>query len=110
MSFSTASFIIIILLYLFVFRYIFEYDIVSFIEKLNSHKILAVQYIKNVCSLSSFNNKLKQYLIERWSKTVSNFFILSEYTEQINFIHGNQLLLEYNIFSSIVIKLNINII
>lgn len=64
--------------------------------------MIIVHYIKKICSSNIFSNKLKQYLTEKWSEVVSDFNILSEISTKINFIDGNQLLLECNIFSPVV--------
>jgi len=72
-------------------------------EKLNFLKIV-IQYIKIICISNKFNNKLKQRLSENWSEVVLNFNTLTEYTVKKNFIAVNQLIFEYNVFSTVVMK------
>lgn len=81
------------------FRYIFEYDMVYSIQKVKLYKIVA-QYIKNLCHLNTYSNKLKTFLKRKWLEVELSFNTsLSENTVQSNFICGNQLLLEFNIFT-----------
>lgn len=71
-------------------------------EKLNLHKPVIVQYIKKTCISKKFNNKLKQHLSASWSEVVFNFNTLTEYTVKTNFVAANQLILEFNILSTMV--------
>lgn len=71
-------------------------------EKINLHKPVIVQFIKISCVSNKFNNKLKQHLSANWSEVVFNFNTITEYTVKINFIAVNQLILECNIFSTMV--------
>lgn len=73
-------------------------------KKLKLHKIMVIQYIKNACYSNTYNNKLKQFLKKKWLEVELSFSkSLSESTIKNNFIYGNQLLLEFNIFTSKVI-------
>jgi len=71
-------------------------------EKINLHKPVIVQFIKITCVSSKFNNKLKQYLSANWSEVVFSYNTFTEYTVKINFVAVNQLILECNIFSTMV--------
>lgn len=71
-------------------------------EKLNLHKPVLVKFVKITCISNKFSNKLKQQLSANWSEVVSNFNTLTEYTVKINFVAVNQLILECNIFSTLV--------
>lgn len=83
------------------FRYIFEYNMDYSDEKSNLNHITVVHYVKNMCCSSTFSNKLRQQLTEKWSNVVSNMN-LSVLTIQNNFIGVNRLLLEHQIISSMV--------
>lgn len=86
------------------FRYIFEYNIDYSDEKSTLHHIAVFHYTRNMCYSSTFCNKLKLHLKEKWSNVVSNLNI-SVLSIQNNFVDVNQLLLNLHILSSMVNKI-----